>query len=434
MEKQVQITAEGDELQQTDVNRMGEAGGLADDRVFAELLRMKPYGSTHKAILPYAVDGGAAYTGLTSTALVQGNTADSRVRVLPFRAFVSSLDNSSQVEAVRGVRSALFAGGSNIYQQVTIAANAVAHPRWTLVYAVITPNADGATEDRYNKDPGTLVVTSNPRVTYLRTTVTVAALDGVAAATPTRPSIPADAAGNYYIPLAYVWVPASFGAAQTVLREYIHEVAPCISLNGATGCLSLQPANQEYAIGGTVDTNQLDATQAYRPGAYLPSTMVGGVQRVFMFQVGLADESHVDGDVADDSIDWRFRFFKCTVAVRNGSTNVSAFASDRTASGAHLCPSAIFSVLGAELTVCMGQSFVNDTALGVAWTVAPVNPVGAVLYLNLTNVSALGAANSFLMLYVDTSGKMIFKMQSPVSAQVMVWLEATGPYSNFGTV
>ena len=85
-------------------------------------------------------------------------------------------------------------------------------------------------------------------------------------------------------------------------------------------------------------------------------------------------------------------------------------------------------------TVGMGQSFVDDTALGVAWTSAPVNPVGAAVYLNLTTVSALGAANSFLMLFVDTSGRLIFKMQSPVSAQVMVWLEATAPYGNFGTV
>jgi hypothetical protein len=162
--------------------------------------------------------------------------------------------------------------------------------------------------------------------------------------------------------------------------------------------------------------------------------MQGGVARVLAFQVGLAPESHVDGSIADDSIDWRFRYFKWTVAVRGGATSASGFASDRQATGAHLCPSAIFSVLGAEVTTGMGQSFVNDTALGVAWTAAPVNPVGAAVYLNLTTVSALGAANSFAMLFVDTSGRLIFKMQAPVSAQILVWLEATAPYSNYGTV
>lgn len=434
MEKQVQILTEGDELQLNDVNRVGEAAGLADDRVFAELLRMKPYGSTQKAILPYAVSGGAAYTGLTSTALVQGNTADSRVRVMPFRAFVSSLDNATTTEEVRGIRSGLLAGSSTVYTIATIAANGAGDPRWTLVYAVVTPDASGVAENRYNKDPGTLVVTSNSRVTYLRTTVTVTTLDGATAATPTRPSLPADAAGNYYIALAYVWVPAGFGAAQTVLRQYIQEVAPCLSLSAATGCVSLEVANQQFTAGGVVDTLQLDATQQYRPGAYLPATMQGGVARVLAFQVGLAPESHVDGSIADDSIDWRFRYFKWTVAVRNGATSASGFASDRQATGAHLCPSAIFSVLGAEVTTGMGQSFVNDTALGVAWTAAPVNPVGAAVYLNLTTVSALGAANSFAMLFVDTSGRLIFKMQAPVSAQILVWLEATAPYSNYGTV
>jgi hypothetical protein len=178
VEKQVQILTEGDELQLNDVNRVGEAAGLADDRVFAELLRMKPYGSTQKAILPYAVSGGAAYTGLTSTALVQGNTADSRVRVMPFRAFVSSLDNATTTEEVRGIRSGLLAGSSTVYTIATIAANGAGDPRWTLVYAVVTPDASGVAENRYNKDPGTLVVTSNSRVTYLRTTVTVTTLNG----------------------------------------------------------------------------------------------------------------------------------------------------------------------------------------------------------------------------------------------------------------
>ena len=434
MEKQVQILTEGDELQQDDVNRMGEAAGLADDRVFAELLRLKPYGSTQKAILPYAVSGGAAYTALTSTALVSGNVADSRVRVMPFRAFVSSIDNSTATEEVRGIRSGLYVGSSTIYQTVTITANAAGDPRWTLVYAVVTPNANGAAENRYNKDPGTLVVASNSRVTYKRTTVTVTTLDGATGVTPVKPTLPADAAGNYYIALAFVWIPAGFGAAQAELRQYLRAAAPCIAFNGATGCVSLEVANQQFTSGGVVDTQQLDATQQYRPGAYLPATMQGGAARVFAFQVGLAPESHLDGSIADSSLDWRFRYFKWTVGVRNGSTSASGFASDRQATGANLCPSAIFSVLGSTCTVGMGQSFVDDTALGVAWTSAPVNPVGAAVYLNLTTVSALGAANSFLMLFVDTSGRLIFKMQSPVSAQVMVWLEATAPYGNFGTV
>ncbi|WP_404902492.1 hypothetical protein, partial [Propionibacterium freudenreichii] len=76
-------------------------------------------------------------------------------------------------------------------------------------------------ENRYNKDPGTLVVASNSRVTYKRTTVTVTTLDGATGVTPVKPTLPADAAGNYYIALAFVWIPAGFGAAQTVLRQYI---------------------------------------------------------------------------------------------------------------------------------------------------------------------------------------------------------------------
>lgn len=434
MEKQVKITAEGDEAQLNDFNRLGEAAGLADDRVLAELFRFQPQGTLQKVIIPQGTSDWSAPSTLHSTALVQGNTADATIRVLPFRAIVSSLDTSSELEVVRGSRSAIHVGGSNVWSQHAVAANVSANPRITLVYVALTPNANGVTESRYNRDPSSQIITSNARVTYTTTTVAIGLVDGATGVTPARPTPPLDAAGTYYISLAFLWVPAGFGALSIVNRQQIEEVAPCISLHSSTGAITSAPANQQYAVNGSVDTHQTDSTQQYRNGAYTPSTAVGGAVRWIKIQLSVTPLSHASGDLVDNSIDWRFRMFKWDAFIKGGTTAAAGFASDRRTTGVLPSPNTR-GVTGVSQDSGWGQSFIDDTN-EVVFPSPPAGAHGRACMLDATRVSNLGTPGStYLMLYVDSVGALRVAMSASAPiGQIVIRLEASGPESNFGTV
>ena len=49
------LTQNGQEVEQSDINALSDAGGLADDHVLAELLRLAPFSGSgaSKAILPF---------------------------------------------------------------------------------------------------------------------------------------------------------------------------------------------------------------------------------------------------------------------------------------------------------------------------------------------------------------------------------------------
>jgi len=439
VERQLQLTLNGQEVQQGDFNLLGETSALADDRVLAELFRLK-YGSAtpQKSILPFGVVGNFDDLGTDSTALVHGsNAADAKIRVMPFRAVLGSttLVGASPLENVRGIRSGIFSGNGagTVYQSITLGANASGNPRWDLVYAAITPNVDEAGVNRYVKDPSTEVISVQSVVVTKKTAVTVAVSQGTPAASPTRPALPADAAGTYYIALAYIYVANGFTSGTQVTRGLIHEVAPCITLNSAVGGAALEPANQQHKIPGTVDTNQSGALAAtLRTGAYIPPTMLGEAKRIILIQNGLAPLSHLDGDVVDNSIDWRFRYFKSFVQVLAGSSTNDAFASDRAATGTIRAGSTVNRVPGTHTMWVPGQSFYSD---GAALPINPGDSNGAALLVTDSNLSQMSSGGSgVLMLYVrNTDGALILKKTSAAVYQMIIWLEATGMYSNFGT-
>lgn len=447
MERQFQLTQNGQEVQQGDFNLLGEVSALADDRVLAELFRLK-YGSAtpQKSILPFGVAGNFDDLSTDSTALVHGsNAADAKIRVMPFRAIIGSttLVGTSPLENVRGIRSGIFSGNGagTVYQSITLGANASGNPRWDLVYAAVTPNVDEAAVNRYVKDPSTEVIGVQSLVVTKKTSVTVAVSQGTPAASPTRPALPADAAGTYYIALAYIYVANGFTSGTQVARGLIHEVAPCITLNSAVGGGGIVPANQQHSVtpvaalaSGTVDTRQSGAlAPTIRTGAYLPPTMVGGERRFILFQNGLAPISHADGDVVDNSIDWRFRYFKSFIQVLAGSGTTEAFASDRAATGTIRAGSTINRVPGTHTITVPGQSFYSE---GASLPINPADSNGAALLVTDTNLSQMASGGSgVLMLYVrNTDGALILKKTSAAVYQMIIWLEATGQYSNFGTV
>ena len=210
----------GAEVREQDIDLMSHDGALADDRTLWELLRLTHGSATpQKAVLPYGKSGGRPDLGpdnatpLDSTALVQGNAANGSVYVLPFRAVVGSTftTNTFYAEYLRGQRSFYLLGSTWHGRTVAIAANASGNPRWTLVYANVTPDGPGDSANYVKKDPGTLLVSLVVAGTVTRkTTVTVTTVDGTPAACPTKPALPADGGGVYKIALAYLWIPNGF--------------------------------------------------------------------------------------------------------------------------------------------------------------------------------------------------------------------------------
>lgn len=442
MEKMYVVPVNGAELQKQDLDMLGEVAGRADDRVLWELLRLLPGSATpQKGIVPYGVSGwGDPLNGtVDSNAFIVGGTSDAKLKIQPFRAVVGSatLFATSPIENLRGIKSGYLVGGSNLWTSITVAANAAGNPRWTLVYATVTPDTNDSAVTRYKKDPTTEVVTSASYVVNKKCAVVINQLDGAAAASPMRPALPADGGGSYNIALAYVWVPNGFGAASAVVRESIYELAPCLSLNSAMGAPVMAPANGSFASGGAVDTRQTHQ-QLKRPGAYLPSTMVGGEKRLIVLQRGLSPLSHNDQDVVDDSVDWRNRHFQWRVIANGGTATTDGLASDRNATGNTPAGSAIGvgangPTAGTDVVDGYGQSFVNDCASGAAFSPAISDGNGFAVYTNNNRLSELGASTT-IALYVRTDGKLAFRQLGTGTFQAIVWLEATAPYANFGTI
>lgn len=426
MENQHVRPESGGEVRDGDINLWSANAGLADDRVIWEMLRLTTGSSTpQKGIIPYGKSGWQKESGLTSTALVQGNVANGKVRVMPFRAIVGSTNTSNQTEKLRGQRSGYAIGASTQYTDVALDAGDVTNPRIDLVYAQVEPDADGDVANYLWKDPSdpaAIPVVHSATITK-KTTVTISKVTGVAGSTPAIPATPSDGAGLYIIPLCYVWVPAGFNASMAVGRGAITEVAPCLPIHSSMGVSACMPANQQWVEGGTVSASQTVGTdRSKQNGAYLPSTMQGKEERLIMLQLGLSPVSHADGDVVDTSIDWRFRYFRWTVHYKSGTSGATAFASDR-----HTTPSTPCMGVGTTTTASgCGQSFLDDH-LALGYTVAD----GA----GTPFLHDLGSGTDNVIFYVrNTDGALVFKITGALTFQVFVWLEASAPYSNFGTV
>lgn len=444
MENKYVLAANGQEVQKEDYEGVAEAAGLADDRLLWEFIRTQTGSSNpQRGIIPYGVSGWPKFGSLSYNSMFVGESATGAVKVLPFRAVVGSTTTAVGIEQLRGSKSGYIVGGSNLYTSVAINANAAGNPRWTLIYASVTPDATGLTDNRYTKDPSTSVVTNPSVAVYKKCTVSLSTVDGTAAASPSRPAVPSDGGGAYIVPLCYVWVPNGFTAgSSTVAREHIHEVANCFTVNSATGGTTLMPANGSFKTGGTVDTRQ-GHNQVKRPGAYLPSTMVGGEERLIPIQLGLSPASHADGDLVDDSVDWRNRYFVWDVFVNDGTATGDAFASDRNITGTAAftgCSSGIGNfgtAPGVDSKRGWGQSFVADGGTIAALGISGDNGVVLVMRggAGAEGVSQLGTTSEIVALYVKASdGKLYYKKSGSPSCQILVWLKATAPYGNYAPI
>ncbi len=427
-EKKYFLAANGQEVQKADLELLGTESAFADDRVVWELVRMLPGSATpQKLIIPYGVSGWASSS---TKALVGPSGADGKVIIQPFRGLVGStvLAATNPLEALHSIHSGYALGATTLSQTKTLAANSSGSTRWDLVYATVTPEVDGPGATRYKKDPTTLVVSSSSVATYTTCTVVINVVTGTPAAPPLYPALPADGGGAYNIPLAFVRVPNGFGAASTVARGDVFEVAPCALQSTATGVKNMQPADGQFSSTGAVESNQDGNNLALRPGAYLPATMVGSESRIIAIQRGFAPLSHIDGDVIDASIDWRNRLFRWTIQARSGSTSAAALVTDRNVTGTAFCGSAALSTQGTHFYAGGGQSFVDDNAATIAYGTSN----GTACYVTSAQVSQLTASS--LAIHVrNTDGALVLKLSGADTFQAYIWLEASGPYRAYAT-
>ncbi len=428
---------DGQEVEQEDLNLIARTGGLADDRVLAELLRLTPGDGTNvaKAILPFAHQG-------SNWGTVVPNGATATARVLPFRAIIGSRAAvaTNPVDAWRDIRSAVYAattGMNALGAAVAFAPNTTGAPRWDLVYLAFTPDANGPSRTRYVRDPGTSAVSSPTVVTTLLQQIAVLVAQGTPSATPVPPATPQDGGGTYYIPLAYMRIDGAFNATSTFLPADILSIAPIVSLSRASGGVTLQPANQQFAVGGsalTGDRVAAWATTKTRPSFFLPPDMIGGESRIIALDFSTGNPSHpmVLG-VVDDSRDWRNRLFRWTVFAKATPTGTpGGFAWTTPPPPQNQVPSARALGVGQDLQFGFGQSFVNDVndpplAGGLAMLVSPAAP-------NANPPSAMSQVNETIGLLVDAAdGKLKIYTRANANPRLimLVWLEASAPYPNW---
>lgn len=421
MESQYQHTVNGQEVQQADLNMMGEAGALADDRVLAELLRLAPYvAGAAKAIVPFHIDGpDVASWEPNATTVVGSGSADSKVRVNPFRAVVGSRTaiGTDAKKAWRDIRSGLAIGSTTLYQEVQFAATAANH-RIDLLYAQVNVDVNAATVSRYVKTAGGSAGASLISVEK-RTTVQLGVAQGAEAGSPTRPALPSDSGSAYYIPLAYVHLQHPHTLVTAIDPDWIEEVAPVSMLSRALGAHSIRPPSMCHKIGGIIEPGWAP----YRPPLYLPPSMIGGVS--LLIPIRTTEMPAGSTHVIDDTIDWRKRIFRWQAQRSSGSFSWLKLGGVDAPSIAN----ATTAKLGLSWMVGFGQSFEDDgtAQAGVAGGMAAL-----LSSANFTDFCATGG-DYFALIARDSDGALVARSSNPAPSgggAVFLWLDASGPDGN----
>lgn len=426
MEKQYATTINGQAVRQSDLNLLGETGALADDRVLAELLRMAPFdGTVRKAVLPAAQPYTFADGGVEKSFLVAPDGATGQVRVLAFRAIVGTrvFPTEDALESYRDIRSAIHHGTSTRHTTILLAPNATGMPRWDLVYAKVTLDADGPSFIRKLKDPTGSLVTEVAVREYVQTVVTVGVITGTAAAPPNPPTLTSDSGDDYYIALAYVRVPTGFTGTSTVLATDICQVAEPAGLAPVVGGHRARPGNQHYQVPGglmSAFVMQTWGTSGDRSRFYMPPSF-GGLETIVLAVKALSGTPGVD-NVPDGSVldsgDWRGRICNWKASfIGNLSPSATEFPWDNPFEGA-TAPQGV--TVGATQNCQSGltQTFATAPANGGRYTVAYVDD----------SLTAFVAAAQILI-YCDSldGGKLKVKYTGLPNCIAFFWLTFSGP-------
>jgi hypothetical protein len=420
------IAQNGQEVEQSDLTMLSDAGGLADDHVLAELLRLAPFSGSGaaKAILPFGTAATVAPSGATGS-----------VTVNPFRAVVGMRDMAANIGTGKNwndLRSAIFTGPNALSMQQSLQANTTAQPRWDLLYGQLQVDAPGQQVNRYRKDLTTEQVAVVAVARSLVQTISVGVAQGSSGGP--RPALPPDGGGTFFFPLANVRVPANFGPLSTVAPTDIEDLAPYVPLAPTTGASILVPANHQYKEGGTVLSSAAFAwgSGGGRPGPVLPPTMSGCEGRLVAIDAlaaSSANWSHQPGSLVDDSRDWRNRIFRWFAAVNSNAAEF--FPWDR--NGAAGVPRAFGAYanlwVAGGMAFGFGQSFQPDGYPSIPFPV-PITQVSTVASIDAANAQIPPSTN--IVLYVDmNTGHMCIMIVGQPAVRCFLWIEATGQFPNF---
>lgn len=423
MEQQYASPVEGVEVERDDFDLVSKNAAWADDRVLSELFRMLPVQSP----IARGIIAASSYSGGPMSAVVTSRaTADARVIINPFRAVLGySADVTTALEQYKNIRSVVFAasGSGNLFATLQLAA--ATNNRWDLIYARVDVDVDDAAVNRYVKDTSDNVASQSLSITK-STTITVSVVQGTEATNPTQPAVPADSGSAYYIPLAYVLLPAGFSLTTSVPDMNILEVAPILSIHRATGAASLRIATACFKPSGAIITNEGWTPSSGRPRGYMPATMGGKEEIVFALHLDntappVSIPLDSTGVVLDDSTDWRSRIWKCFATAANAVRSAKMPWEDSGSAWVPLGPNGQAPNVTALFYNNMAQSF-HATASVTKAVLMHLTPSG-------TTEMATG---SDLLIYVDVnSGKLMCDVgATDPQCQFIFWLEATGQHNN----
>jgi hypothetical protein len=446
MQPKNQLTVNGQEVQQNDINAIAAAASAGDDQALLELLRPAPFvsGAPTKIVIPFGHSGD----NVTAT-VVPGTGA---VLIEPFKVVIGTRDIYTNIGTKNwsDVRTQYFVGNQALpFTQSISSLSGSNSARWDLIYASVTIDAQAAGITRFLKDPTTKNITNPTVVTQVNTAVTIGYLAGNAGITPVLPTLPADGAGVYNVPLAYVAVQAPFTTNSTsVLSTSIMDAAPTPFIYRHLGLSAARPASALWSGSGeNSSTNPGGPTSsaltsaaitawAYngnvsppaRPAFFMPESM-SGMEVLWFYintnsSVGTTQGSFT---VVDDTRNWKNRAFLCFAG-----TTGEAIANETSAWAASVTPyvpawvntTTVFQP--SNTTSSMGQSFLND---GSGITVLPLT--------NLPNsgvvckVSADSGTHS-MYLYVDftNNNKLSVAYDAGTSANFFFWVFSTPCYPN----
>ncbi len=432
MQRKFTITLNGQEVQQDDLNLIATDAALSDDLVLSELFRLTPYagGSVTKGLLTY----GASSSG--GGGLVRSNGATNSVRVYPCRALIGSIvtAGTDAVANFQDSRSAVFVGDlTAAYTVKTISSNLTVNNRWDLVYLRVDRDLPEAVVPRYIKAAGPPITETPTSISVVtNTVVSVGVVTGTASAAPVFPALPADGAGAYHIPLAYLVVEAGFTTLSTMESFYIYDQAPILSFSKTTGAVVTRPATTSFKRTGPAmsrttggDTGTLGwSIGDGRPPVYIPPSMTGEDVIYIALDLGHAsitsNWSQLPVTVIDDSVDWRNRMFSWTVQAK--STSIGFPWSDSGSSALIASNITNPNSSTANLAFGFGQSFVADTGVQ-AWA----------LHVEDNTLGRAMAVSTALYIYVDlTTGNLMFTCAGTFpTATFFIRLAATAQYPNY---
>lgn len=275
MDKYPIVAADGLKLALEDVEEGWLLAGTTADKLRAQLAQVSVSAGDRTGWAVPVADGP----------IVVPNGATGTVKVNPFTAYRGPNGSETTQDLL-----ASFYAGSN--ETVPTPLPSAGNHRWDLLYAVIS-ETDSDSESRLVEDPVTGDVGAATVNTRHKSVVTLAWVQGTAAATATNPypaanwpAIPTPAAGEAIVPLAYVHT--EYDATPGSVTYTVHKlapVAPVARINPQTGAVQCHGAGLVHiGSGDLVNTSDVKASATSSRTYQWPRALAGNRTKAFIEQ------------------------------------------------------------------------------------------------------------------------------------------------------